>query len=137
MGISDDRISTHSWVYTGSVERNFLKSGAKKLCDRPELPARIHDTLDDGEQVERAARQPANARHCHHVAGGEAVEHTEKLAPVGSRACHLLAVDVPAAASGSAKLVKLRVERLPIGADAGVADEVFFGVTFGHILRQM
>ena len=33
-------------------------------------------------------------------------------------------------------LVKLRVERLPIGADAGIADKAFFGISFGHILRQ-
>jgi len=39
-------------------------------------------------------------------------------------------------ASGSAKLVKPGIERLPIGADAGVADEAFFGISFGHILRQ-
>jgi hypothetical protein len=60
----------------------------------------------------------------------------EKLAPVGARARHLLAVNVPAAASGSAKLVKLRVERLPVGADAGVADEVFFEVSFGQRPRN-
>ena len=33
-----------------------------------------------------------------------AAEHAVKLTPVGSRAGHLLAVDVPSAASGSAKL---------------------------------
>jgi hypothetical protein len=52
------------------------------------------------------------------------------------RAGHLLAVDVPAAASGIAKLLKLSVERLPVGRDAGIADEPFFGITFGHILRK-
>ena len=57
-------------------------------------------------------------------------------ASVGPRTCHLLAVDIPAAASGGAKLVKLGIECLPIGADAGVADEVFFGMSFSHILRQ-
>ena len=66
--------------------------------------------------------------------GAEAVEHAEKLAPVGPRAGHLLAVDVPAGASGGAKLVKLRVEDLPVGADASVADEAFFRVSFSHIL---
>ena len=70
----------------------------------------VHDTLDHGEQVEGAARQPVDARHRHHVAGGEAVEHAEKLAPVGPRARHLLPVDVPAAASGGVKLLQLRVE---------------------------
>src|SRR3954449_2836552 len=39
------------------------------------------------------------------------------LLPVGSRARYLLAVDVSAAASGSAQLLKLRVEGLPVGAD--------------------
>ena len=107
-----------------------------RLGQGPELPARIHDTLDDGEQIEGAARQPIDARHRHYIAGFEAVEHAQKLVPVGSRARHLLAVDVPAAASGGAELVKLRVEGLPIGADAGVADEVIFGISFGHILRQ-
>jgi hypothetical protein len=45
-------------------------------------------------QVEGAARDAVDARHGHHVAGGKAVEHAEKLAPVGGRACHLLAVSL-------------------------------------------
>jgi len=57
-------------------------------------------------------------------------------APVRPCARHLLAVDVAAAASGGAKLVKLGIERLPIGADAGVANEMFFDISFSHILRQ-
>jgi hypothetical protein len=40
-------------------------------------------------QVEGAARQPVDARHRHHVAGAEAVEHPEKLAAVGPRSRHL------------------------------------------------
>src|SRR4051812_38082236 len=28
---------------------------------------------------------------------------------------------------------KLRVEHPPVGADAGIADEAFFGISFGHI----
>jgi hypothetical protein len=51
---------------------------------------------------------PVNPRHRHHVAGGQLVEHAEKLAPVGPRARHLLAVNVPAGASGLAKLLKLK-----------------------------
>jgi hypothetical protein len=31
---------------------------------------------------------------------------------------------------------KLRIEHLPVGADAGIADEAFFGISFGHTLRQ-
>jgi hypothetical protein len=42
-------------------------------------------------------------------------EHFEKLAPFGPRAGHFLAVDVPAAASGGAKLLKLAVKGLPVG----------------------
>jgi hypothetical protein len=58
--------------------------------------------------------------------GGQLAEHPVKLAPVGPRAGDLLPVDVPAAASGLAKLLKLAVEGLPVGADAGIADEPFF-----------
>src|SRR5205807_10428721 len=90
------------------------------------------DALDDGEQVEGAAGQPVNPCHRHHVAGGQLAEHPVKLAPVGPRARHLLAIDVPAAASGGAKLLKLAVEGLPVGADAGIADKPFFGVSFDH-----
>ena len=43
------------------------------------------------------ARELVNPRHGHHVAGGEGVEHFEKLAPVPVRAGHLLAVNLLAA----------------------------------------
>jgi hypothetical protein len=43
-------------------------------------------------------------------------------ASVGPRTRHLLAMDIPAAAPGSAQLLKLDVECLPVGADVGVAD---------------
>ena len=48
-------------------------------------------------------------------------EHLEKLASVGPgrRAGHLFPVDVPAGASGSAKLVKLAVEGLPVRSRRG------------------
>ena len=58
----------------------------------------------------------------------------EKFAPVGPRACHLLPVNLRA--SRPAQLVKLGVERLAVGADAGIADEAVLGVSFGHILGQ-
>jgi hypothetical protein len=80
-------------------------------------------------------RQPVQSGHPQLATEGEAVEHAEKkLAPVGSCARHLLVVNVSAASSGSEKLVKLRVEGLPVGADAGVADKAVFGVSFDHIL---
>jgi hypothetical protein len=85
-------------------------------------------------KVKGAARQPVNPRHRHHVAGGQLAEHPVKLAPVGARARHLLAIDVPAAASGGAKLLKLAVKGLPVGGHASIADELFFGVSFDHNL---
>jgi hypothetical protein len=66
--------------------------------------------------------------------GAEVFEHVEKLAPVGSRAGHLLAVNL--GASRAAKLLELAVEGLPHGADAGIADKAFFEVIFDHILRE-
>ena len=94
----------------------------------------VHDALDDGEQIEGAAREAVNSCHRHHVAGGQLAKHPVKLAPVGPSTCDLLSVDVPAGASGPAKLLKLAVEGLPVGANAGVPDRPFFGVSFGHIL---
>ena len=54
----------------------------------------VDDLFDDGEQVEGAAREAVDARHRHHVAGREVLEHLEKLAPVGVRAGHFLAVNL-------------------------------------------
>ena len=64
------------------------------------------------------SHKAVDPRHRHYVAGAELAEHAEKLAPVRARARGLLAVDVPAAASGGAKLLKLSVEGLPVGGDA-------------------
>jgi hypothetical protein len=69
----------------------------------------VHDALDDGEQVKGAARQPVNPRHRHDVAGGQLAKHPVELAPVGPRAGHLLAVDVPVAASRRPKLLPWRL----------------------------
>ena len=95
---------------------------------------RVHDAFDDAEQVEGAAREPVDPRHRHYIAGLETVEHPQKLAPVGPCASRLLAVDVPAGASGSAKLLELAIEGLPVGGDTGIADEPFLRMRFGHIL---
>jgi hypothetical protein len=94
-----------------------------RLGQGSKLRLGVHDALDDGEQVEGAAGEAVNPRHHHYVAGGQLAEHPVKLAPVGPPAGHFFAVDVPAAASGGAKLFKLSVEGLPVGADAGIADE--------------
>ena len=47
-----------------------------------ELRLGVHDLLDHAKQVEGAAREPVDARDGHYVAGGEGVEHFQKLAPV-------------------------------------------------------
>jgi hypothetical protein len=69
--------------------------------------------LDDGEQIEGAA--------------GEAVTSPGASLPSirqsSRRSGHRLAVDV--GASRRPKLLKLAVEGLPVGADAGIADEPF------------
>ena len=93
-----------------------------------------YDALDEPEQVEGAAREAVNSCHRHHVAGGQLGEHPVKLAAVGPRAGSLLAIDVPAAASGGAELVELAIEALPVGRDAGIADKAFLRMRFGHIL---
>jgi hypothetical protein len=57
------------------------------------------------------------------------LEHLEKLAAVVVRARDFLAVN-PAAPFG-AQLLKLGVERLSIGAHAGIAETPVFGGWFG------
>jgi hypothetical protein len=96
----------------------------------------VRDALDDAEQVRGAAREAVNPRHRDHVAGAETVEHAERLAPVGARTRHLLAVDVPVGACGQAQLLKLGVEGLAVVADAGIAETVVLQVCFGHISRH-
>jgi hypothetical protein len=59
----------------------------------PELPARVHDLLDDGEEVEGRAGEAVDPRHRHHVAGSEAFQQSKQVAPVCSRAAHLLPVN--------------------------------------------
>jgi len=61
---------------------------------------------------------------------------TISFVPVGPRARRLLAVDIPAAASRYAKLLKLAVERLPVGADPGIADKLAERVSQPPMLRR-
>jgi hypothetical protein len=60
---------------------------------------------------------------------GRTLKHFQKLAAVVVRARDLLAVN-PAAPFG-AQLLKLRVERLSVGAHAGIAETPVFGGWFG------
>ncbi len=76
-----------------------------------ELRLGVGDALDDGEEVETAARQPVDPRRRYHVAGGQLVEHAKKLAPVGTRARHLLTkmfwLPHPAARSCSSRVSRV------------------------------
>ena len=78
-----------------------------RLGQRAKLRPGVHALLDDGEQVEGRARQP-----------------------VGARAGRLLSVN-PGAARRP-QLLKLRAERLPGGADAGIAERPGREGLFGH-----
>ena len=60
---------------------------------------------------------------------GGAFQHPEQLPPVGPRAAHLLLICL--SASVPAQLLKLGVERLPLGADAGIAEAAGFGGWLG------
>jgi hypothetical protein len=62
--------------------------------------------------------------------GGKPFEHTQKLATVGPASRSPSPADVPAAASGGPKLLKLALKGLPVGRYASIADEAFFGVAF-------
>src|SRR6516165_2989582 len=59
----------------------------------------VHDLFDYGEQVKGAAGEAVNPRHRHHIAGGETFQHVEKLAAVGARTRHLLAVNLGASSA--------------------------------------
>jgi hypothetical protein len=86
-------------------------------------------TMANRSNVERKA---VNASHRHHVAGGNGLQELEQFTSVGLCSARLLAIDLTA--SLRLELGKLRVERLAIGADAGVAEVAGFQLSFGHIL---
>jgi hypothetical protein len=118
-GAGSDKIALH--VREAAENGNHQAPGAgagvgPRLGKRTELRLRVHVLLDDGEQVEGAARQAVNAGHRHHVAGGDGVQHFEKLVAVAVCARDLLAINP--AASRAAKLLRLVVERLSVDADA-------------------
>ena len=73
---------------------------------------------------------PAGRPRRHHVAGGEAVEHPEKLAPVAVRARHLLAVDIAAAASGGASWSSLASLLFALGIAARLREISLIGRFF-------
>ena len=72
-GAGADKIALH--VGESSENGNHQAPGAgasvsPRLGKRPELRLGVHDLLDDGEQIEGAAREAVDARHGHHVTGG-------------------------------------------------------------------
>ena len=75
------------------------------------LASTIRLTMPNRSKVLRG--KAVDACHRHHVAGGELAEHPVKLAPVGPRARHLLAVDIAAGASCRPELLKLAVRVCP------------------------
>jgi hypothetical protein len=103
-------------------------TGVPIKCNRKGLPVK--------RMLRRAPRQPVDVHDRHHIAGGEVVEDPQKLAAVGTRAHKPLGVDVSTIASGPTQLLNLIIEGLPVGRDAGIADQAFFGMSFGDILRQ-
>ena len=53
-----------------------------RLGQRQELPARVHNPLDDGEQVEGRAGQTIDPRHRHDTAGDNCCQHLEQFTAV-------------------------------------------------------
>ena len=85
-GTGADKIALHVGEAAENRQHQAPGAGAgvgPRLGQGSKLRLGVHDALDDAEQVERAARQPVDACHRHHVAGVETVEHAQKLAPVG------------------------------------------------------
>ena len=77
-GVGADKIALY--VCQSAQHGNHQPPGAgagvgPRLRKRAELRLGVHDLLDDGEQVEGAAREPVKPRHRHHVAGGKVAKH--------------------------------------------------------------
>ena len=85
-----------------------------------ELPAGVHDALDDGEQFEGRAGEAVDPRHHHGVTGREGLEEFAQLLPVGLRAGNLLPID--GRAPGGLELLELGLKGLPYRRDAGVTE---------------
>src|SRR5262249_34735870 len=94
------------------------------------LASTICLTMANRSKVLRARR---SMRHRHHIAGAKGLEHFEKLAAVIVRTRHLLAENLRTARAS--KLLKLRVERLSVSADSGVAETAVLRRSSDHILR--
>ena len=89
------------------------------------MRAGIDDPFDDSEKIESRTGQPVDARYRDFVAAREVLEQFQQLTALGACAARLLTIDRSAA--GLAKLFKLSVKRLAVGADASVAEPSGFG----------
>jgi len=120
----------------GDHQSARARSGIRPwLRERAKLRPGIDDTFDDREQVEGAPSEPINSCHCHDVASRKFFEEFQKLAAISPCTAGLLPVDL--LAPTCAKLLKLRVESLAIGADSGVPKPTILWVSFDHILRKL
>jgi len=75
-GAGADKIALHVGEASENGGHQAPGAGAgvgPRLGERAKLRLGVHDLLDDGEQVEGAAREAVDPRHRHHVAGGEGV----------------------------------------------------------------
>ena len=108
--------------------------GGPRLGQGSELSTRVHDLHDDSEQVEGGAGQAVDPHDRHHVAGGQTFQKPEQLPPICLRAAGFLAIDSDTPAR--LQLLKLSVERLPIGADTGIPKVAGWKRGFGHILGR-
>jgi hypothetical protein len=83
-----------------------------RFRQRAELRLGVHDALDDAEQVKRAAREPVNARHRHHVAGRQLPSRRLSSRWSARAPVTFSPMDVVAAASGGTKLFQALATRI-------------------------
>ena len=98
------------------------QSNLRQACRRMRLISSTPALIDLGSLVNRHAVFYPRHRGRGRRAFGE------NLAPIAVRARHLLAVNLGTASA--TELLKLGVERLPVGADAGVAEKPVLRVSF-------
>ena len=79
-------------------------------------------------KVEGRTGKAVDPRHRHHIAGADGLQHAKQLAAVSLRAARLLPVDLGAAFR--LQLLKLSVEGLAVGADAGITEAAVYGGLF-------
>ena len=102
-----------------------------RLSERAEAPPGLVDALDDRKQVEQGSRQPVDPSDHHHIPRLNLSEEAVQLAPVATLTTDLLSID--RIAPRCRELLKLHVERLPHGPNAGLSEGAT-GRSCGHEL---